>query len=92
LPGHARVKPPGVLSIVFDSPVSQTSGPGKFGVKRRKGTVVDKEGRGMQRFMSRVAVERVLGAHPSPVKALAASAVAGTAVAGLTYRLLRNGA
>jgi hypothetical protein len=45
----------------------------------------------MQRFLGRVAVERVLGAHPSPIKALAASAVAGTAVAGLTYRLLRDG-
>jgi hypothetical protein len=46
----------------------------------------------MQRFLSRVAVERALGAHPSPVRALAASALAGTAVAGVTYRLLRNGA
>jgi hypothetical protein len=44
----------------------------------------------MQRFMSRVAVERVLGANPSPIKALAASAIAGGAVAGLTYRLLRH--
>jgi hypothetical protein len=44
----------------------------------------------MQRFMSRVAVERVLGEHPSPIRALAASAIAGGAVAGLTYRLLRR--
>lgn len=46
----------------------------------------------MQRFLSRVALERVMGENPSPLRALAASAVAGTAVAGLTYKLLRNGA
>ena len=46
----------------------------------------------MQRFMTRVGIERALGAHPGPIKALAASAIAGTAVAGITYRLLRNGA
>jgi|1186.fasta_scaffold1144452_2 hypothetical protein len=44
----------------------------------------------MQRFLSRMAVERALGEHPSPIKALAASAIAGTAVAGLTYRFLRD--
>jgi hypothetical protein len=44
----------------------------------------------MQRFMSRIAIERVLGANPSPVRALAASAIAGGAVAGITYRLLRR--
>ena len=44
----------------------------------------------MQRFLSRIAVERVLGEHPSPLRALAASAIAGGAVAGLTYKLLRH--
>jgi hypothetical protein len=44
----------------------------------------------IKRFLSRIAVERALGENPSPVKALAASAIAGTAVAGLTYRFLRD--
>jgi len=46
----------------------------------------------MQRFMSRVATERAFGSKPSSVRAVAASAIAGAAIAGLTYRLLRNGA
>jgi hypothetical protein len=42
------------------------------------------------RFLSRVATERALGSQPSPLKAIAASAIAGAAAAGLTYRLLRS--
>ena len=45
----------------------------------------------MQKFLGHVALDRILGTRPSPVKALAASAVAGAAVAGLTYRMLRDG-
>jgi hypothetical protein len=45
----------------------------------------------MQRFMSRVAIERALGAKPHPMRALAASALAGAAMAGITYRFLRSG-
>jgi hypothetical protein len=89
LPMRAAVKPFATPSTRFDSPVSRIGEPGSFRVKRWNGLSL-KEAR-MQRFLSRVAVERVLGQHPSPVRALAASAVAGTAVAGLTYRLLRNG-
>lgn len=44
----------------------------------------------MQRFMSRVAIERALGAKPHPIKALAASAITGVVVAGITYRFLRS--
>jgi hypothetical protein len=44
----------------------------------------------MQKFMSRVAIDRVLGAKPHPMRALAASALAGAAMAGITYRLLRS--
>ena len=57
-----------------------------------EGPSLIKEGREMQRFLSRVALERVMGENPSAIKALAASALAGTAFAGLTYKLLRNGA
>ena len=48
-------------------------------------------GMAIKKFLGRIAVGRVLGEHPSPIKALAASAIVGTAVGGLTYRLLRDG-
>jgi hypothetical protein len=46
----------------------------------------------MQKFLGHVALDRILGSHPSPIRALAASAVAGAAVAGITYRVLRSSA
>jgi hypothetical protein len=45
----------------------------------------------MQKFMGRIAIDRALGAKPHPVRALAASALAGAAMAGITYRFLRSG-
>jgi hypothetical protein len=45
----------------------------------------------MQKFLGHVALDRLLGSNPSPLRALAASAVAGVAVAGMTYRVLRHG-
>jgi hypothetical protein len=41
-------------------------------------------------FVARTVGQRLSGGRPSPARALVAAAAAGTAVAGLTYRLLRR--
>jgi hypothetical protein len=68
------------------------SGRGTFRVKRWRGTQsLNQGGIAIKKFLGRIAVGRALGEHPSPIKAVAASAIVGTAVGGLTYRLLRGG-
>jgi hypothetical protein len=44
----------------------------------------------MADFLKRVAADRISGQQPSVPRALGAAAVAGMAVAVLTYRLLRR--
>jgi hypothetical protein len=41
-------------------------------------------------FVARTVGQKLSGGRPSPVRALVTAAAAGTAVAGLTYRLLRR--
>lgn len=44
----------------------------------------------MSGFLKRVATDRIAGERPAPPRALAASVVVGSAVAAITYRLLRR--
>jgi hypothetical protein len=44
----------------------------------------------MRSFLHKVAGDRLSGSRPSPVRAMAAAAIAGTAAATLTYRALRS--
>jgi hypothetical protein len=41
-------------------------------------------------FLKRVVADRAAGSRPSPARAVVAAAAAGFAVAGVTYRLLRQ--
>ncbi|HYI79616.1 MAG TPA: hypothetical protein VEW67_02000 [Thermoleophilaceae bacterium] len=44
----------------------------------------------MRGFLQKVAADRMTGERPAPPRALAAAVVAGSAVAAVTYRLLRR--
>jgi hypothetical protein len=48
------------------------------------------EGAKVSGFLKRVAADRMTGQRPAPPRALAAAAVVGSAVAAITYRLLRH--
>jgi hypothetical protein len=41
-------------------------------------------------FLKKVAADRIAGDRPAPPRAFAAAVVAGSAVAAITYRLLRR--
>jgi hypothetical protein len=41
-------------------------------------------------FLKKVATDRISGERPAPPRALAAAIVAGSALAAITYRLLRR--